>query len=1584
MEENIEYNISNDNNIIINNNRNNNNRNNNNNNIINNNENNNNEFIIEKLYDILINNKNYFNDKKTKIFTKENYDFIINIINKTNNFEFINFLNYFNNINIQIFKIIINGFIEFDFNENQEKNILEIISKAIYIYFNKNMFYFIYKKLSKLYRRHNNTLKDIRSIKQFEKLLKVWKLLYSIEELPLPDIKENDNQSIKPITFYTEKFKINDNIDINIEKLISEKESEIILNINFVNSPILDVNKVVEDFYFFKIFDRNNHFFMFKYNTIFNKNNNIEPFSKVNNIIIKLKQFEYTIYVNNIKLPSVKESFNFDSISHIKILNYFYGEISSIVIQKKFLSNENKNKIIEIKRNNNSEIKCNVFYENVQKNNKKPKDDLCKYNGTIFSNYLYNNIKKNMKRGKKDLNEIEYFGGFACFIPLFRLIKYIIINLSDNDNFENNNEKENYIIKSLIWVKDILIIIFKLICLKENNYNNFINIIVPLIASLSEISYTINNLISSEKIPNDFKSILFNDSIIYDLDIIIMNLDIPYNVKNLYSKIFEIDNNYHFSMEYIIFDINKIKNIDFYWYYSIIFNIISFILIYFDSGEKVPKKLIEQLNNIISHLMESQKNIDDIRIYFIKAATSFLHFVNFYCLGKNESFDNIFEFQDMDPQENSISFFFKYLLNLIKIILNVKYISKKKGISYNNNSVIHKLILLLSEKNFKIEDENKKNEVKNQFKNSYNDIVFLQNLFPFLEEEWFISKEELLMNEFIDYHGQYHHLIKELFVFNRLWSNQKLFYMHTLEKRKKSNLKYKNINYYSRNFQRPVIYPILDYKYRYPKFSVFEKDKVKDFYNIPESEDDYDFDLDCPKLDEIVQNYQNNIYKGNKNSINIEVFNACLVKPKYHLKGKILIFNTNSKYLIYFYSNNYNFENNNENISTCNNIKQNNNNILCYGSLFECPTKEKYKKMRIVDINIRMILKRIYYYRKSALEIFTQTKSYFFNFYSEDDLNNFFNIINNNFLQKSYFPIEINNYKVGYAKLNKNIIKGNDLKNSNNNDFVQLISNTISKNDLNEMSIFDIILLINLISNRSYIDLSQYPVFPLLFFYDKEKKENAESEYKKVERDLKKHIGFQTKTTNSSNRTKLFINSFKNDEEEDELNDKKHYFETNYSTPFYTSNYMIRLFPFSLCAIEYQGDGFDDPNRLFNSIEETFYNISYQKSDLRELIPEFFYLPEMFININCINFHKKSNGILVNDVIIPKNIDENKINENDIIINEIEDDMTFFLFVDYMKKELESLKKDLSSWLRIIFGDQQQYRKKKKKGGLLFRKESVIDINNITYEEYSKDVNIMKSVEFGLIPLQTIFDDKILDAFDDRKYIYEELDEETKKELDNHKKLEKKIKKEKKKNKIKNDNDSKQDNNNVIQKKINDIYVYKVDKNNNLDYLFDRLDIKFIIDNTDNNGKLKVYYNDFLIKEIIDHNDKIRDIYYNPRLNMFATISLDGLACIYIIPNKLFSIIKHSNKYYDKIFLSSNPFPTIITYEKQNNTLTSYSINGILIKQKHITMDEIDITVEPLFNIYGGGNKDRIKAYNESIGFYELYNIPFFDKFKDK
>ena len=114
---------------------------------------------------------------------------------------------------------------------------------------------------------------------------------------------------------------------------------------------------------------------------------------------------------------------------------------------------------------------------------------------------------------------------------------------------------------------------------------------------------------------------------------------------------------------------------------------------------------------------------------------------------------------------------------------------------------------------------------------------------------------------------------------------------------------------------------------------------------------------------------------------------------------------------------------------------------------------------------------------------------------------------------------------------------------------------------------------------------------------------------------------------------------------------------------------------------------------------------------------------------------------------------------------------------------------------------------------------------------------------------------------------------------------------------------------------------------------------------------------------------------------MFATTSLDGLVCIYIIPNKLFSIIKNkNNSYFDRIYLSSNPFPTIITFDNKNRKLSSYSLSGLLIKEKKIKGK--GITLKPIFNIYGGAEIDRIKVFNESYEFYTIYNLPFFDEVK--
>ena len=175
---------------------------------------------------------------------------------------------------------------------------------------------------------------------------------------------------------------------------------------------------------------------------------------------------------------------------------------------------------------------------------------------------------------------------------------------------------------------------------------------------------------------------------------------------------------------------------------------------------------------------------------------------------------------------------------------------------------------------------------------------------------------------------------------------------------------------------------------------------------------------------------------------------------------------------------------------------------FCYGQLFKSSEKEKNRKIVIDSKNIRMILSKIYYYRKTAIEIFTETKSYFFNFFSTEEFNKFKSRIEPYFQKEEkmmndkepiyYLPISISsNKKIGYLKTSKKVQKA---------DFMNFISNNCENND---MCAFDIIILMNLIANRSYTDLNQYPVFPVMFFYNNNNKIQA------IERNFKSHIGYQ-------------------------------------------------------------------------------------------------------------------------------------------------------------------------------------------------------------------------------------------------------------------------------------------------------------------------------------------------------------------------------------------------------------------------------------------------------------------------------------------
>ena len=262
-----------------------------------------------------------------------------------------------------------------------------------------------------------------------------------------------------------------------------------------------------------------------------------------------------------------------------------------------------------------------------------------------------------------------------------------------------------------------------------------------------------------------------------------------------------------------------------------------------------------------------------------------------------------------------------------------------------------------------------------------------------------------------------------------------------------------------------------------------------------------------------------------------------------------------------------------------------------------------------------------------------------------------------------------------------------------------------------EISNFELLMWLNIFGNRSYNDLSQYPVFPwILSNYEdplqvEQKVEksrltsisipevfdplnatftgsatminnfNEENEEFVIDyqyRDMNLPMGMLQLSDEGIKRKEEFDMNYETLLELADENNKPYVFGSNYSNPIYVCNYLMRLFPFTHISIELQGQGFDKPDRLFLSVKNSFFNSTSQKGDVRELIPEFFFLPEMFRNINKLNMGKLENGNEVNDVDTPCHNNP-------------------YDFIMTMKSVLESNKVSytIQYWIDLIFGYKQ-------------------------------------------------------------------------------------------------------------------------------------------------------------------------------------------------------------------------------------------------------------------------------------------------------
>ncbi|KAL1351549.1 hypothetical protein HN51_015458 [Arachis hypogaea] len=218
-----------------------------------------------------------------------------------------------------------------------------------------------------------------------------------------------------------------------------------------------------------------------------------------------------------------------------------------------------------------------------------------------------------------------------------------------------------------------------------------------------------------------------------------------------------------------------------------------------------------------------------------------------------------------------------------------------------------------------------------------------------------------------------------------------------------------------------------------------------------------------------------------------------------------------------------------------------------------------------------------------------------------------------------------------------------------------------------EISNFQYLMHLNTLAGRGYSDLTQYPVFPwILADYESE---NLDLSNPKSFRRLDKPMGCQTPEGEDEFRKRY--------ESWDDPEIPKFHYGSHYSSAGIVLFYLIRLPPFSVENQKLQGGQFDHADRLFNSVRDTWLSAAGKgnTSDVKELIPEFFYMPEFLENRFNLDLGEKQSGEKVGDIILPPWA---KGSAREFIVKHRE-----ALESDYVSENLHH-------WIDLIFGYKQR------------------------------------------------------------------------------------------------------------------------------------------------------------------------------------------------------------------------------------------------------------------------------------------------------
>nr|KAF6279925.1 lysosomal trafficking regulator [Myotis myotis] len=225
---------------------------------------------------------------------------------------------------------------------------------------------------------------------------------------------------------------------------------------------------------------------------------------------------------------------------------------------------------------------------------------------------------------------------------------------------------------------------------------------------------------------------------------------------------------------------------------------------------------------------------------------------------------------------------------------------------------------------------------------------------------------------------------------------------------------------------------------------------------------------------------------------------------------------------------------------------------------------------------------------------------------------------------------------------------------------------------------FEYLTHLNKHAGRSFNDLMQYPVFPfILADYVSETLDLGDPS---VYRNLSKPIAVQYKE-----KEDRYVDTYKYLEEEFRKGAREddplppvqpYHYGSHYSNSGTVLHFLVRMPPFTRMFLAYQDQSFDIPDRTFHSMNTTWRLSSFESmTDVKELVPEFFYLPEFLVNREGFDFGVRQNGERVNHVNLPP---------------WARNDPRLFVLIHRQALESDHVSQNICQWVDLVFGYKQK------------------------------------------------------------------------------------------------------------------------------------------------------------------------------------------------------------------------------------------------------------------------------------------------------